>query len=61
MSFANIWIISARMSLSENTAAKRIVGLACANPGATYEAASAAPALSTERRFILKFMFNLLL
>src|SRR5258706_13004015 len=50
----------ARMSLSENTAAKRRVGLACARAGNAHAAARAAPALSAERRSILKSMFNLL-
>ena len=56
MSFANIRIMSARMSLSENTAAKRRVGLACARAGKAHAAARAAPALSTERRLMLKSM-----
>src|SRR5262245_17537122 len=48
--------MSARISFSENTAAKRIVGLACATAwklsGKAVEAASAAPALSAARRLI---------
>src|SRR3972149_8909327 len=53
--------MSARMSLSENTAAKRMLGLACAPAPTAYAAARAAPALSAERRSILKFMPVLLL
>src|SRR6185436_2792031 len=48
--------MSARMSLSENTAAKRSLGLSCAHAGTMPEAASAAPAFSAERRSILKSM-----
>ncbi len=44
----------ARMSLSENTAAKRSVGLACAQAGSAYAAARAAPAFRTERRVMLR-------
>src|SRR3990172_2094380 len=61
MSFANLRIMSARMSLSENTAAKRMAGLACAQAGTTDAAARAVPALSAARRSILKFIFNLIL
>src|SRR5215510_10752137 len=42
--------MSARMSLSENTAAKRSFGLSCAHAGTIPDAARAAPALSAERR-----------
>src|SRR6186713_1509022 len=52
--------ISARMSLSENTAAMRIRGLSCAHPGTACEAASAAPAFNTLRRSILNCMVFLL-
>ncbi|MDT4884276.1 hypothetical protein FQZ97_1203980 [compost metagenome] len=55
MSLASIFIMSARMSLSENTAAKRRVGWACAQAGITDAAANAAPVCSTERR--LKWVF----
>jgi hypothetical protein len=40
------FIMSARMSLSENTAAKRSFGLSCAHAGMMPAAAMAAPALS---------------
>src|SRR5882672_754198 len=40
------------MSFSENTAAKRIAGLAWAQAGRAVEAASAAPALSAVRRLV---------
>src|SRR5439155_4935601 len=50
-------IMSARMSLSENTAAKRRLGLSCAQVGTAWDAASAAPAWSSVRRSILKSMF----
>src|SRR5262245_3241357 len=45
--------MSARMSLSENTAAKRIVGFAWAQAGKALEAAIAAPALSAARRVMV--------
>src|SRR5262252_6115424 len=48
--------MSARMSFSENTAAKRSVGLACAQAGKAAVAASAAPALSAARRLMRKSM-----
>jgi hypothetical protein len=46
-------IMSARMSFSENTAAKRMPGLACAQVGTAVAAASAAPAFSAVRRFMM--------
>jgi hypothetical protein len=56
ISLASIRIMSARMSLSENTAAKRRVGVACARTGNAHAAATAAPALSTRRRLKFKSM-----
>src|SRR3954467_2290468 len=58
MSFASMRIMSARMSLSEKTAAKRSAGFACAHAGSTHPAASAAAALSAGRRSTLRFMFH---
>ena len=55
MSLASIRIMSARMSLSENTAAKRSVGLSCAQAGMACAAASAAPAFSSGTTIDLEF------
>ena len=54
MSLANIWTISARMSFSEKTAAKRMVGLACAKTRGTLPAAArATPDFNKSRRLML--------
>ena len=49
-SLASMRIMSARMSLSENTAAKRIVAWPAPRRASAADAASAAPALSAVRR-----------
>src|SRR5688572_7059821 len=56
MSFANIFIMSARMSLSENTAAKRSVCGVWPQAGSMAPAASVAPAPNSVRRAMEQFM-----
>jgi hypothetical protein len=55
-SLASIWIMLARISRSENTAAKRSVGFSCARAGRAEAAAIAAPPARTERRLTVDFM-----
>jgi len=54
-------IMSARMSLSENTAAKRMVGLACACAGSAQAAARADAHLERGTTIDLEFQWLLLL
>ena len=55
-SLAKVFIISARMSLSENTAAKRRVAGLWARTGKAAPATSAAPLASSRRRAMDGFM-----